>query len=120
MSPLIPFLALLTASPAVPAHAGAPSAVQVEAMSEDTVRGTVTVKLAPNWLKEYGVDAAHYIPALRSTLQAWWVNVQFTIELGDDVADQIVVVESEIGDATNQEILEAVTDHFFDEYDPDA
>jgi len=120
MTTLIPLLTLLVGCP-VQAHTEVPQMVQMnEGETSEAVLKGATIRIAPNQLKQAGIDFEEYEPALRAFLTEYWTEAVFKIEISDKDSNGVgeILDISLSGDQEDihEVLFDAVGDHFFDEY----
>jgi len=92
-----------------------PGTVQVDEMAQPETKPVILVKVAPNWVEMYKVDFDKYAAHLDVRLSKWYTNHEFEVSLGVK-SEQVAQIHGDIDEDLREDILEAVTDHFFDEY----
>jgi len=105
----------------VQAHTEVPQMVQMnEGETSEAVLKGATIRIAPNQLKQAGIDFEEYEPALRAFLTEYWTEAVFKIEISDKDSNGVgeILDISLSGDQEDihEVLFDAVGDHFFDEY----
>ena len=94
--------------------------VQVDEMTQPETKPVILIKMAPNWMEDWGYDMEKYGPALDERLTGWYTDFEFEVSMGVKDEHFVAQVRGDINEKLREEFVEAVTDHFFDEYTPEV